>query len=156
MELNSALVGVIILLFIFVPIVYLIINAAGKDKKITKTVSQLAQNNGIQLKNVDIIGNCVIGIDDISKKLVHTSKRNPSADFKIINMEDVRECRAKSIKQNEKTLDWVGLELMGKNGSNEIPFYNEYDEFELSKDPFVCLQDAKRWETLLRPMVKAS
>jgi hypothetical protein len=156
MEFNATLVGAIIVVVIFVPIVYLIINASGKDSKVRKTVSQLSQNNGINLKNIDVIGNCVIGVDEVSKKLIYTSKRNPSADFKIINLEDVKDCRAKTIKQNDKTLDWVGLEFVEKTNRREITFYNEHDENELSKDGFVCLQDAKRWEEVLRPLLKAS
>jgi len=156
MEFSSTLVGIIIMLVMLVPVFFLIMNASGKDNKVKKSVAKLSQTNGINLKTIDVIGNCVIGVDAISKKLVYTSKRNPSADFKIINMEDVKDCRTKTIKQNEKTLDWVGLELVEKTGKLEIPFYNEHDENELSNDAFVCLQDAKRWENKLRPLLKAS
>ncbi|MDN3723215.1 hypothetical protein QRD02_02380 [Aequorivita sp. SDUM287046] len=156
MEFNATSVGVIVTLLMLVPVVFLIMSASGKDKKVKKTVSQLSQKNGITLENIDVIGNCVIGVDQVSKILVYTSKRNPSADFKIINMEDVKDCRAKSVKQTEKTLDWVGLEIMEKTGRREIAFYNEHDEDELSTDAFVCLQDAKRWEEKLRPLLKAS
>jgi len=156
MELGSSLIGLIIFLLIALPVGYMIVSASGANKKVKKSVIQLSQSNGIQLKNMDIIGNLVIGVDEVSKKLVYTSKKNPSADFKIVNMEDVKDCRAKSIKQNDKTLDWVGLEIVDNTGKKEITFYNEYDDEELSKDPYVCLQDAKRWETTLRPLLKAS
>ncbi|MCB0466418.1 MAG: hypothetical protein KDC78_12210 [Aequorivita sp.] len=156
MEFSATLVGIIITLLMLVPVAYLIMVSSGKDNKVKKSVSQLSQSNGINLKTIDVIGNCVIGVDETSKKLVYTSKRNPSADYKIVNMEDVKDCRAKSIKQTEKTLDWVGLELVEKTGKLEIPFYNEHDENEISKDAFVCLQDAKRWENTLRPLLKAS
>lgn len=156
MELNSTLVGIIITLVMLVPVVFLIMNASGNDSKVKKSVAKLSQNNGINLKNIDVIGNCVIGVDEVSKKLVYTSKRNPSADFKILNMDDVKDCRAKTIKQTEKTLDWVGLEIVEKSGRFEIPFYNEHDENELSMDPYACLQDAKRWENTLKPLLKAS
>lgn len=156
MEISATLIGVIIFVLIAVPVGIIIINASGANKKARKSVLQLSQNNGIQLKKIDIIGNLVIGVDEVSKKLVYTTKRNPSADFKIVNMEDVKDCRAKSIKQSDKTLDWVGLEILEKSGKKEITFYNEYDDEELSKDPFVCLQDAKRWEDTLRPLLKAS
>ncbi|HPE82545.1 MAG: hypothetical protein KDC94_03490 [Aequorivita sp.] len=156
MEFSSTLVGIIITLVMLVPVAYLIMASSGTENKVKKSVKQLSQSNGIQLKNIDFIGNCVIGVDEVSKKLVYTSKRNPSADFKIVNLEDVKDCRAKSIKQTDKTLDWVGLEIVDKVGRCEISFYNEYDENELSKDAFMCLQDAKRWENTLRPLLKAS
>ncbi|WP_347373735.1 hypothetical protein [Aequorivita sp. Q41] len=156
MELNAALVGAIIMLLICVPVAFLILSASSKDKKVRKTIVQLSEKNGITLNNIDFIGNCVIAVDPVANKLVYTSKRNPTVDFNIVNLQDVKDCRAKSIKQTEKTLDWVGLELVEKNGRKEIVFYNEHDEFELSKDPFVCLQDAKRWEGTVRPLLKAS
>ncbi len=156
MELNASLVGIIITVLMLVPVVLLIRSATGKNKKIMKSVKQLSQTKGIDLKTIEVIGNCVIGVDDVSRKLIYTSKNNPSADFKIVNMEDVKDCRAKTIKQTDKTLDWVGLEIVEKVGKLEIPFYNEHDENELSQDPFVCLQDAKRWENTLRPLLKAS
>ncbi len=156
MEINTTLIGVIILLLVVVPIAYLILTTSGKDKRIKKEVLSLSQTNGIALKDIDVIGNCIIAVDAVSKKLIYTSKTNPSGDFKIVNMTEVRDCRAKSIKQSEKTLDWVGLELLEKNGKLEIPFYIENDEEGYTRDPFVCLQDAKRWEGTLKPLLKAS
>lgn len=156
MELNATLVGIIITLLMLVPVVYLIMAASGKDNKVKKSVKQLSHTNGISIKNIDVIGNCVIGVDEVSKKLVYTTKKNPTADFKIVNMDQVKECRAKTVKNTEKTLDWVGLEIIEKSGKREIQFYNEHDENELSKDPFVCLQDAKKWENALRPLLRAS
>lgn len=156
MELNASLIGFIVLLLIILPVGYMIINASSEDKKIKKSVVQLSQGKGIQIKDLDVIGNLVIGVDTNSKKLVYTSKKNPTADFNIVNMENVKDCRAKSIKQTDKTLDWVGLEILEGTDKKEITFYNEHDDDELSKDPFVCLQDAKRWEETLRPLLKAS
>lgn len=156
MEINITFIGVVLMLLIVVPVTYLIITAGGKEKKMRKTISQLSQNNGIQLKNIDFIGNCIIAVDEVSKKLVYSSKTNPTGDFKIINMEEVQDCRAKSINQNKKTLDWVGLEFVEKTGRREIPFYIESNDEEYTRDPFVCLQDAKRWESTLRPLLKAS
>ncbi|MGO3182486.1 MAG: hypothetical protein ACTIJ9_06600 [Aequorivita sp.] len=156
MQISATLIGVIILLLVAVPIGYMIVSAGGANKRVKKSVTQLSQSKGIQLKNIDIIGNLVIGVDEVSKKLVYTTKKNPSGDYKIVNMEDVKDCRAKTIKQSDKTLDWVGLEIVEQTGKKEIVFYDEHADDELSKDPFVCLQDAKRWEGTLRPLLKAS
>lgn len=156
MEISASLIGVIMLLLIAVPVGYMILSAGGVNKKVKKSVVQLSNSNGIQLKNIDVIGNLVIGVDEMSRKLVYTSKKNPSGDFKIISMENVKDCRAKSIKQTDIIMDWVGLEFVENNGKTEITFYNENADDELSKDPFVCLQDAKRWENMLRPLLKAS
>lgn len=156
MEFNSTLVGVIVLLLILIPVGYLIVISSGKNKKLKKSLMDLSKTKGINLKDIDVIGNLLIGLDDVSKNLVYTSKLNLANDFKVVNLQEVKDCRAKSIKQGDKTLDWVGLEVVGKSGKLEIPFYMEIDETGLSKDPFVCLQDAKRWENTLRPLLRAS
>ena len=157
MKIDSTLIGLIIVLLIFVPVLYMIISAAGKDKKIVNSLTKLSQAKGINLKDIDVIGNLVIGVDEGTKKLVYTSKRNLTDDFKIVDLEEVKDCRAKSVKVTDKTLQWVGLEIMEKQGKREIQFYSETDESGLTKDPYVCLQDAKRWETALRPLLlKAS
>lgn len=156
MEFNSGLVGVIVLLLIIVPVGYLIVISSGKNKKLKKSLTDLSKTKGINLKDIDVIGNLVIGLDGVSKNLVYTSKLNFTDDFKVINLEDVKDFRVKSIKQGDKTLDWVGLEVVGKTGKVEIPFYLEMDDTGLSKDPFVRLQDAKRWEAVVRPLLKAS
>ncbi len=156
MELSTPLMGIIFIVAMLAPVAYLIMSAMGKDKKVIKSVKQLSQAQGVNLKTIDVIGNCVIGVDEVSKKLVFTSKRNPSEDLKIINMENVKECRSKTIRQTDKTLDWVGLELTENTGKQEIQFYNEHDDNELSRDPHACLQQAKRWENILQPLLKAS
>lgn len=157
MEISASLIGVIMLLLVAVPVGYMIISAGGANKKVKKSVIQISQNKGIQVKEIDIIGNLVIGVDTTSKNLVYTSKISPKDDFKVIGLDEVRDCRAKSIKQTDKTLDWVGLEVIETDGKSEITFYNEHaEEDEFSKDPFACLQDAKRWEARLRPLLRAS
>lgn len=156
MGLSPTLIGVIIIAIIFVPIVYLIMNASGRDKKIKKSVEKLSEAQGLKLNQIDIIGNLIIGVDEVSKKLIYTTKNNATNDYKILDLDNVKDCRAKTIKNDTKTLDWVGLEFTEKAGKNEITFYDEHDEHELGKDAFVCLQDAKRWEGTLKPLLKTS
>lgn len=156
MQLSAIHIGIIVTVVMLLPIVYLIINTSGKDRKVRKAITQLAQNAGADIKSLDIIGNCIIGLDANSKKLVYATKKNAASDFKVIDIANVKDFRAKSVRQTEKTLDWVGLEIVEKSGKCEIPFYNEHDENELSTDAFVCLQDAKRWESTVRPLIKAS
>lgn len=156
MQFDSTLIGIFILLIIFVPVIYMIINASKTNKKVTQTLSKISQTHGINLKDIDVIGNLVIGVDGDSKKLVYSTKENLENDLRIVNLKEVKDCRAKSVKESEKTLQWVGLELFEKQGKREIQFYSENDESGFTKDPFVCLQDAKRWESAMKPLLKVS
>lgn len=155
MEFNSTTVGIIILLLVFIPIIVLIVSASGKNKKTAKSFVNLVRPQGVEPKDIEVIGNLIIGFDDVSGKLVYTSKINPSADLKIVDITTVKDCRVKTIK-HEETMDWVGLELLSKTGREEIPFYLETDETGLSRDPLVCVQHAKKWESRIRPLLLAS
>lgn len=154
MKFDSIFVGIIIMLVIFIPVAYMIISAGGKDKKVKKSMSKIAQAKGLNLNNIDIIGNLVIGVDENSKTLVYSSKASLDRDYKIVPLSEVKDCRTKTVKESDKNLQWVGLEIMENQGKREIQFYCEVDENCTTKDPYVCLQDAKRWENTLRPLLR--
>lgn len=156
MELSATFVGVIILLLVFVPVGFMIANASGKNKKIKKQVINLSKNHGIAPTTIEIMGDTVIGLDDRNGKMIYTTRRNPSGDFTVVSMDQINDCRAKTIKHDGNSYDWVGLELVEKSGKREIQFYAETDESVVARDPLVCLQDAKRWEMSLRTLLKAS
>ncbi len=156
MEFNATLVGVIVLLLIFVPVGYLIATSSGKSKKIKKSFLDLSKIKGLNVEESEVIGNLVIGVDESSKKLAFTTCHKLNEDYKIVDLNAIKDCRAKSVKHSDKTLEWAGLELVEKSGRMEIPFYIDSEE-SISKDPMVYLQDAKRWENTIRPLLlKAS
>lgn len=156
MEFNATLVGVLILLVIFVPIIAMLWTASGKEKKAKKSLFQISKNKSIDLKEIDVIGNVIIGLDEKSKKLVYSSLKNLKKDIKIIDINELKNCRVKTVHENGKSLEWVGLELTGPRDKFEIMFYDDSEEEGSSKDPLMLLQDAKRWENHLRPLLKAS
>lgn len=153
MEFNSTIVGFIILLVIFGPVGYLIVKSSGKDGKAKKKLLKLAQDQGANLKDIEIIGNLVIGIDDTNKKLVFSKKTNLLNDFKVIDIHSLSGCRTKTIHSQNKNLDWVGLELTNHVQKHEIEFYDEQDESCPGLDPFATEQDAKRWEKLISALM---
>ena len=156
MEFNATFVGVIIILLIFVPIILMVWSASGKEKKAKKSLIQISKNKSIDLKEVDVIGNVIIGLDNKSKKLVYSSLKNVNNNVKIIDVNELKNCRVKTVHQTGHSLEWVGLELTGINNKYEIPFYDDAEEEGGSKDPLIYLQDAKRWESHLLPLLKAS
>ena len=156
MEFNTTLVGVIILLLIFVPIALMIRSSSGKAKKVKKTLLQISKSKGVELKDIDVIGNLIIGLDASSKKLVYSSVNNLQNDMQIIAVNDLKICRTKAVHQSGDSLEWVGLELTGPDGKHEIAFYDDANEDGGTQDPLLYLQDAARCETTLRPFLKAS
>ncbi len=155
MDINVTLVGVVILLTIFIPIGYMVLISSGSIKKAKKSIVELSKSQGANPQMVEVIGNAVIGLDNVSKKLVYTQKQNPETHFKVIEINDLKNVYARSTRFNDKSLSWVGLELVGKTKKYEIPFYIDNAEDGHSRDPEVCLQDAKKWEHTIRPLLQA-
>ena len=156
MEINSLITDIILILSIIVPIAYLVIYTTGRDKKAKREVTKLCNANKLTLDNFEIHGDLILGIDSIKKKLIQSSRKQIGKDFQIIDLPSIKECRVKTIKHSQKTIDWVGLELTGSDAIKDIAFYLEDDENSPGKDPQMCLQQAKNWEQLIIPLLKAS
>lgn len=146
MQFNSTIVSLIILLVIFGPVGYLIIKSSGKDAKIKKKLLKFAKNKGAIPTEIEIIGNLVIGLDEINKKLVFTNKNNLDYDLKIIDISTLSGIRTKTISSKNESLDWVGLELSNHTEKEEIEFYNDQDDSGPILEPLATKQNALRWE----------
>lgn len=153
MDFDITVVGIIILLTIVIPVAYIIILSAGKAKKARNAIVSLAKEAGISPEKIEVIGNLILALDRNNKKLMYSYKDNLEKHFKVIPLSDLRGAQGRSRKNPDGSIAWVGLELVGKTGNSEITFYRDDTDDETSRDPLVCLQDTKRWETEILPLV---
>lgn len=156
MEINSLITDIVLASFIIVPIAYLVIHTTGRDRKAKKEVTKLCTANNLTLNIFEINGDLILGIDSVNRKLIQSNRKQIEKDFQIIDLPSIKECRVKTIKLSKKTIDWVGLELISSNAIKDIQFYREDDESSPGLDPQVCSQQAKNWEKLINPLLKAS
>ncbi|GHC44896.1 hypothetical protein [Ulvibacter litoralis] len=156
MEKSSIITDIVLTLLVVVPIAYLILHISGRDKKVQKTITNLATSNGLNLSNFEISGNLVLGIDDTHKKLIYSNRKRLEDDFKVVDLAELNECRIKTTHLTKTTLGWVGLELVGKNSKQEIVFYEEENEEGPHIESGACLQLARKWEKLITPLTKAA
>lgn len=155
MELNMTLLSVIILFTIFAPIIYFVVTLSSSSKKVKTSFLKLSKSHEVMPNEVDIIGNLIIGIDTNSKKLIFSKKDSLEANLEIIDLSTLKDCKVKTLQNNSKTLDWVGLELLNGDLRKEIAFYIENNSEGVLGNPHVCLEKAKRWENSIR-LSKAS
>lgn len=156
MEKNALLLDAIILLVIIAPIAVLIIYAFSQDKRVKRQIDRLCKTNEITLNEFEINGDVVIGLDANHKKMIVSNRKDVVKNFQVIDLDQVNQCKTKVVNLNKKTIDWVGLELLSKNGIKDIMFYSETDEDGPSTDPQACLHKAHQWEDKVRPLVRAS
>lgn len=153
MELSTILVGSIILLAMLVPVVYLIMNASGSDRKAKATLTKLASSNNLSITDTEVHGNIVFGLNEASKHLVYSYKSDVSSSFRKINIDEIKSARVKTTYMGEKSLQLVVLELTGSKETYSLVFYDDNDDDNHSVDPEVALQNARNLEKRLRAIL---
>ncbi|RMA65917.1 hypothetical protein [Ulvibacter antarcticus] len=156
MKTSSLWVDIVLILLVAAPIVYLILMTTGKEKKAKKEVTKICKKNGLTVSNFDITGNLILGMDEGHKKLIMSHRKNIERDFKVIDLQSLKECRVKTIKLSKNTTDWVGLELLKPDSKLDISFYDESNDDGPYIDPLACIKKAEQWEKLIKPLLKAS
>jgi hypothetical protein len=156
MEIKSLIIDIILFAAIAMPLAFLVIYTLNGEKRIKRRINTLCKANNIALANFDVHGNVILGIDTSNSKLILSNRKQIENEFQIIELSSLKECRVKTVKLTPKTTDWVGLELLGANTKKDIAFYEEQDDDNPATDPQVCMQQAIRWEKLIKPHLKAS
>lgn len=156
MDTSSIIISVVLLSLAIVPVLYIIFIGSNKGKQMTKKVKKLAQDQGVTVQSVEIIGNSILAIDTSLKKLILSDIRDPEKHFEIIALEQLKECRTKTLRLTNKTLDLVELELIGKNFIKQVVFYREDDEDSPVTDSQICYMEAQKWERTIQQHIKAA
>ncbi|MCW8980740.1 MULTISPECIES: hypothetical protein [Altibacter] len=156
METSSVIIDIILLSIIIVPLAFLVIYTTRGENKAKMRLERLCKEKGIKLSAFEINGDTLLGLDTEGKKLITSHRKDIEKEFQVIDLQELKECRLKTIKLSKHTLDWVGLELLSATIKKDIPFYLEEDEESPSTDSLVCLQRATKWEKMIKPLLKAS
>lgn len=156
METSSIIINIALFSIVIVPIIILVIYTTSGEKKIKKKFSALCSTQGVVLTDFDAHGNAILGIDIPRHTLAISNRKSLEIDFQLIDISSLTDCRVKTIKHSKSTYDWVGLELINKDTKKEIPFYDEMDEDNPATDSQISLQQAIKWEKLIKPLLRAS
>ncbi|MFD1094448.1 hypothetical protein [Salegentibacter chungangensis] len=154
MDTSSLIMGVILLMLFFTPVLYLIFNQSATERKSLKKLKNIESEFKLKLQHKELSNSLVLGLDPESKKLV-VAEPQKDMEYDIIDLSKVRDCtvsRNYTGGRSEKEMTTrVGLELLSRNGQEkitEILFYDEDDEH--SYDPENKLFLAKKWDSLIR------
>lgn len=156
MKSSTILISAILFALIFIPLFYLVSIGSRQEKKVRKAIQKLCDQNKINLTELELSGDLILGIDPSQKKLIYSSRKHISEKFEIIDLTLQHDCKIKTLKTQGKFLEWVSLELVNSNQKKEIIFYQENEEDVPVTDPNKCLKDAEKWQRLILPLLKAS
>lgn len=154
MDLSTILVGLALLAIMLIPFYFVNQKRKGKVKKEKENFELLVNRAGVNPSNYEIIGNLMLGLDKDAKKVFFTDKRNIEGNFQVLDLNDYQSCSAKSTGPNKTQLQWVGIEFQGKEEVKNISFYDDNDEEWQGQGPFSLQQDARRWASEIRQVMK--
>jgi len=154
MEISSTLIGIIIFLLCASPIAYIIINSVGSQKKIKKAFTALCIEKGMVLKEFEVIGKTVIGMDTTLKNVFFATSERPKETFEAIPITTLNSCYIRTHKPKNKPTELVELELAGDGYKKEVVFYREDDEESGVTDSDICLHRARKWERLIKEQLQ--
>lgn len=158
MDNASLSIGLGLLILFFFPIVYSILRQNSKEKRILKEFRNIGEKNQLNLKEVELSNNLILGLDPEAKKLMVAHPKD--LETNIIDLSAIDTCMvAKNYTggrgEKEKTTR-VCLELLKNHGRekvSEILFYDEDDEESL--DPETRLYIAKKWDQYIQQSISA-
>ena len=145
MDIISFELGILFLLLFMVPVLYIIYKSTSAQKRVKKEIQSLGKSQNLTLKNIELIGNTIIGIDENNHNLVFSNIKKPKESFQIVPVGAIKTCEVKTHRIKNKSLDMVELELKGPDLNKEILFYEEQDE-SIVMDAEVCLHEVRKWE----------
>jgi len=145
MDTISFELGILFLLLFMMPVLYIIFKSTIAQKRIKKEIQSLGKKQNLTIKNIEVIGNTIIGMDENHHNLVFSNIKKTKETFQIVPVGAIKTCAVKTGRIRNKSLDTVGLELMGPELKKEILFYQEEDE-SIAMDGEVCLHEVRKWE----------
>jgi len=162
MENSSAIMGIALLALFVVPIIYMILSQAAKEKKVNKLLHSLATKHNMKLDQIEITNSLLLGLDSTTKKFLVIDPTDHSK-YDVIDLKNIgQSVVAKSGHQqkigdkNKLALTHIGLELLKNNSKEkvkEVIFYDEDDNDSLDADAQLFM--ANKWDNLIRKNLSA-
>lgn len=155
MEITTTIIGAILLGFFFVPMYF--VNKKSKKLRTEKQAffNSLAQQQGLNLSDLENFADKIIGIDKTQKVFLYASGKELKDDFKIIALNSVRTCELNKIARingHTTVVDYVGINFVlndNKKSKINLEFYNGEKTLQLNNE----LQVAEKWVKLINQFI---
>ncbi len=155
MEIQSILIGIAVLVLFMGPIIYIILQASAVERKNKKTIVTLCKAQGITIKDLERIGNTILGLDITQEYLIVSEAFHPKESLQVYSLKKIRTCTVSGLRSSRKTLDTVGMELSGIDFVKNILVYQEDDELN-TENSEACLQRLMHWEQVVKKRLTAA
>lgn len=106
MDINSTLIGIIIIAICVLPIIILSINKKRKNRKNRQLLIDFAKEKGCIIHQYEVCGNYLIGLDEV-KNFVFFKSEN----IQFVDLSEIKNCTIRNFSKR----------VEGKSGSYSIP-----------------------------------
>lgn len=157
---NSSLIsGIIILLVILLPVLYLGMASNRKQKKLTEDLLKKVKEKGLNINQHELWKKSILALDTDQNKLFYQKDYENSQTEAIIDLNQYARCKSinhsrnvKSSNGNYQMVDRLELELFNKNSSlnsTKIEFYDSNKNFHLDNE----LELLSKWARILEKRI---
>jgi len=156
MDTISLILGLGLLALFAIPIIYLILKSNAQTSKVRQQTYDFATQNKLKIDEFEQVGNTIIALDVSSKKIIF-SKAGSEDQFEIIDLTEYTAIQLQQELQakNSEKIQFLALNFAAKQKQSpkSICFYDEAGSDIIA--PEIRLQQARKWETKITPLIAA-
>ncbi|KVV13142.1 hypothetical protein [Flavobacterium sp. TAB 87] len=160
MDLNSAIIGIVLIIISVLPFIILRNNRKKRTKETIQQLTQLANDQQSTIHDYEIGTNFIIGIDNEKKSVFFIQKIGKKENSKVINLNDfhtftlIKNERTIGDKKNNYTvIERLALTFAPASAStldHELEFYDSNKTVQPSGE----LQSIEKWAQLIKEHYK--
>ncbi|TQI69439.1 hypothetical protein JM79_0317 [Gramella sp. Hel_I_59] len=156
MDTISLILGLGLLALFAIPIIYLILKSNAQTSKVKQRAYDFATQNKLKIDEFEQVGNTIIALD-VSNKRIIFSKAGSENQFEIIDLTQYATIQLQQDLQtkNSEKIQFLALNFAAKQKHipKSICFYDEAGNDIIA--PEIRLQQARKWETKITPLIAA-
>ncbi|MGY0392270.1 hypothetical protein ACW5R3_06930 [Bizionia sp. KMM 8389] len=155
MDLNTIIIGIVIITLVTVPLVYIQMSQKKKKKKAKNEFLSRAKTENVHVSEIDFWGTYyALAIDETTSQLVYSKKTDSDSKWLTANLNEVTDCyihktehSLKNKGSNKTEIDRLDLVLRTKGKSDYVlEFYNVDINIEMAGETLLL----EKWRQIIK------
>lgn len=155
MDIPVVIMGLLFLVLIAAPFVWVNMRRKGKYKKEKEGIKKLAQAQQVNPKSIEVINNLILGLDESTGKMVWSTMDNVEKNFEILDLNEYQTCLVKNAL-GDSGYRQVAIALNSKNKSRIFELFKAEEGVWPEKDAHSCREEAEKWVARIDPFLRSS
>lgn len=163
MDTGAAIIIIVIIALVAFPFILKYLFKKAKSSKFLKEFKNQAEKEKLTVSQKEFWNNSyIIGIDDLSKKLLYTKKQNGGGEVTLIDLEEIEKCKIVNVNKtlkNQYSKNYVTDRLvlvfsfLNEPKSEKVLEFYDSTEFMPSEEDISRIQ---RWSDIINSNLRKS